>query len=262
MSCTCEYVSMWMTATGELYKVKSYACHSIEALVKSIMKYFPVRKSSDSKQSRSLARPRSHKCNADNDVIIPPRFLSSRSSSSFSIYLSRRALVCIPFMSLSCTLRLVSPSSSSLVPSITHREFQRPRDRFTISIESNFFHGQQQRERERERTALTRTFTGNSSSPMLRRTMRFLLSAIPHSRVVCIYRGVYRSQLFQLSFPFFALSRWRLREPQQPGWNAKLFTARRTARANEIRVVNRCCEQQLRFDLPLENACRNKHSAL
>lgn len=54
--------------------------------------------------------PRFHKCNADNDAIIPPRFLSSRSSSSSSsFYLSRHARA--PFMSLSC----YSPSRFTLV---------------------------------------------------------------------------------------------------------------------------------------------------
>lgn len=138
-------------------------------------------KSPIQKQSRSLARPRRfHKCDANNDVIIPPRFLSSRSSSSSSFYLST-ARPRIPFMSLSCTLRLVSPSSrrrhyASRISTVHD-------DRFTISIESNFFHGQQQRE---PGPARARTFTTRTCSSM-RRTMRFLLPRYP-GRMVCIPR--------------------------------------------------------------------------
>jgi len=40
--------------------------------------------------SAASLSPRFHKCNADNDVIIPPRSLSSRSSSSSFLSLSAR----------------------------------------------------------------------------------------------------------------------------------------------------------------------------
>jgi len=56
----------------------------------------------ESPRATSLLPPRFHKCNANNDAIISPRFLSSRSSSSSSsssFYLSRHARA--PFMSLS-----------------------------------------------------------------------------------------------------------------------------------------------------------------
>lgn len=112
----------------------------------------------DSKQSRSLARPhRFSECNADNDVIIPPRFLSSRSSSSSSFYGA-------PSYSIHVTL-LHSPSRFALV---TRRRYHASRistvrDRFTISIESNFFHGQQ-RELVHSRRELARRCGGQCVS--------------------------------------------------------------------------------------------------
>lgn len=127
--------------------------------------------------------PQFHKCNADNDVIIPPCFLSSRSSwSSSSFCLPRRARV--PFMSpasLSCTLRLVSPSPRRA--DITHREFQRllqfPLNRISFNNEI------------RERTTQSRS----------------LLLARCYVRRGTVRTGdAYRSRLFQLSFPFLGLA--------------------------------------------------------
>lgn len=79
--------------------------------------------------------PRFHKCSADNDVIIPPRFLSSR-SSSFHLPLTARS--CSVHVTLLHVLSVSFHPSSHPAPILRTGNFN---GCAAISIESNFFRG-------------------------------------------------------------------------------------------------------------------------
>lgn len=135
--------------------------------------------------------------------------------------LPRRARV--PFMSLSYTLHLVSPLQRRRcnAPILRTENFNGPTA--SISIESNFFQQRESRARA--------TFHDDCRCRWM--TMWRLLLDAPR---VCVYRGVYRTQLFQLSFPFLALAMTALRfDPARATMECEILTARRTTRANEMR---------------------------
>lgn len=241
---TCEYINVENSDTGCMWREikvtrawKSFAESSFHwTIVKVSRSIFRSIEKSDWKQS--LARPRRGFISAMRITMllfhpVSYRVGHHRHHIVLPLY---GAPSYIPFMSLSCTLRLVSPSSrrryyASRISTV--------RDRFTISIESNFFHGQQQR----EPIALV-----HSRRELARRCGGQCVSYYPLYWPNGVYtEAYYRSQLFQLSFPFLALSRWRCQDGMRNS------SPRDVPRVLIKYNVNRCLrEQQSSLDLPLE----------
>lgn len=155
--------------------------------------------------------PRFHKCSADNDVIIPPRFLSSRSSPS-SFYLppstrSRSVHVTLPYV-LSVSFHPRRTPRRYYAPGISTAALQFPLNRIS-SADNNE----------------TRTRAG-------RTTKRYFYYALPYYRTT---GGTMCTETFTDRGCFNYRSRFLASRRPAPRLRARMECGILTARANEIR---------------------------